>query len=372
MTLVDDYIALVMSYAYQFPSMAKKIWDFNVAVTQEINKLSPRVKQNIFKAIEILGNASLKTIEQMRKVYPSVMKIGTRPIEAWKQPHTLILHPLAYFVTFWFPVQDQWESTENGDRIIYVGNQQVYGLGTLSFVAAVYFKTGRLVRVVTEGFHFTIPVWKHFLEYFGAIDATRVNAIDLACQSGHTLLLYPGGIKEFLKKANVQKYDLDFKEKHLLTVTRILQNHEYTAVPFGNIGASDMVKVLFNIPVNPQDMQKTVPIIMPISYQRQYIHFGNPVTSKDLSRPIYLPLVVGCTNSRDDALEHQKREGEARYLLQTIHKGVVLIQTYFLRDDGIIMQTSKAGQRVIKQTAVTGAKQVLQYFQDGPKIEQIS
>ncbi|KAJ3251855.1 hypothetical protein HK103_002032 [Boothiomyces macroporosus] len=339
---------------------------------REINKLSPRVKQNMYKALEIISDISIKSVDQMRKVYPSVMKIGTKPIEEWKQPHTIILHPLAYFVTFWFPVKDQWDSIENGDRIVYVGNQQVYGLGTLSFVAAVYFKTGKLVRVVTEGFHFTIPVWKHVLEYLGAIDATRVNAIDLACQSGHTILIYPGGIKEFFKKAHTQKYDLDFKEKHLLAVTRILQTYEYSAVPFGNVGASDMVKVLFNVPVNPQDMQKTVPIIMPVSYQRQYIHFGKPISSKDLGRPVYLPLIVGCTNSRDGALERQKREGEARYLLQTLHKGVVLIQGYFLRDDGFIVQTGKAGQRAIKQTAVSGAKQVLQYFQEGPKIEQIS
>ncbi|KAJ3269925.1 hypothetical protein HDV01_000812 [Terramyces sp. JEL0728] len=343
-----------------------------MTVMQEVNKLSPRVKQNMLKALGLIRDLSLKSIEQMRKVYPSVMKIGTRRIEEWKQPHSIILHPLAYFVAFWFPVRDQWESVDNGDRIIYVGNQQVYGLGTLSFVAVVYFKTGKLVRVVTEGFHFTIPIWKHLIEYLGAIDATRANAIDQACESGHTLLIYPGGIKEFFKKADAQKYDLDFKEKHLLTVTRLLQTCEYTAIPFGNIGASDMVKVLFNVPVNPQDMQKTVPVVMPVSYQRQYIHFGSPIRAKDLSRPVYMPLIVACTSTRDDALDHRKREGDSRYLLQTIHKGVVFVQSYFLRDNGIIMQTSRASQRVVKQTVVTGAKQVLEYFQDGPKIEQIS
>lgn len=94
-----------------------------MVLMREINKLSPRVKQNMYKALEILSDISIKSVDQMRKVYPSVMKIGTKPIEEWKQPHTIILHPLAYFVTFWFPVKDQWDSIENGDRIVYVGSK---------------------------------------------------------------------------------------------------------------------------------------------------------------------------------------------------------------------------------------------------------
>ncbi|KAI8895433.1 hypothetical protein BC833DRAFT_518701, partial [Globomyces pollinis-pini] len=221
-------------------------------------------------------------------IYPTIMQWGTKPIQNWNQPHWIILSPIARIYLFWFPSNSIWndeqdstksleedqntlDSKSDESKLIYIGNQQVFGLGTLSIICSVYLKTGKWIRVMAEPSNFSIPIWKHVIEYFGAIDRSRPDAFNQVCESGHPILFYPSGSKEFYKSSIDSKYGIDFKEKHLFSVIHAMQYHGYSTIPFGMVGASDMVKILFNFPYNPKDFTKTIPIIMPISYQKQYL-----------------------------------------------------------------------------------------------------
>jgi predicted GNAT family acetyltransferase len=199
------------------------------------------------------------------------MKLGDGPIDQWREPRAAVLWIVSRLILFVFPVKDQWEVMikEESDKLIFVGNQQVYGLGTIPMVAVVYKRTGKWLRVVCDDLNFKILGWKHIIQLFGAVPF-EIENLSVLVQNGDPILMFPGGRKEFLKARLDQKYSIHFDQDIVDFVQKIAETNQYKVVPFCSVGASDMVVIALDIPVGCINM----PLIIPRSYQRQYLSVG--------------------------------------------------------------------------------------------------
>ncbi len=145
-------------------------------------------------------------------------------------------------------------------------------------------------------------------------------------------------------------------------------SHGYEIACFGSVGASDMIKNLFDVPYNPLDFSQTFPVIVPVSYQRQFVVISEPKAEFERTLPTYLPLLRECTKVRDDALELQKDAGESKYLLGSLHKVFKTLGGRFLQQDGFVLKTAEQVRQKAGNLVMLGAKKVLSSMRETPGV----
>jgi hypothetical protein len=189
---------------------------------QYYQTLSPAAKERVVSAVGHIKSAAVHGYHVGKEIYPTVMALGTKPVKEWKQPSDYVLKPLAHTILFLFPVQSG-EEMKDVDRTILIGNEQIYGLGTLPLLADVYLKTGKWIRVVSDPVNFKLPGVKHCIEYFGAVDRSQPEVLRSLCEGEYTVLLGPNGAKDYLRPSTIGKYDIELdSEKFLEIATDIL------------------------------------------------------------------------------------------------------------------------------------------------------
>lgn len=73
-----------------------------------------------------------------------------------------------------------------------------------------YSRRGIYFRGLADRVHMIVPGWKQFLEWFGAVKGTRAGCRELM-ESGQTILVYPGGGREVMKRKSDPKHSLMWK-----------------------------------------------------------------------------------------------------------------------------------------------------------------
>ena len=246
-------------------------------------------------------------------------------------------------------------------------NQQAYSFGTLNLLAHVYQTDKVLLRTILDPFHFKVPIWKQILEYFGAISDSQEN-IELAASLGHPILIYPGGHNEFFKFNS--EYTLDFNPTTLTFIIDIASRYDYGFVPFGNVGGVDMYTCLVSLPYTLN--LDTLPILIPSSYQRQYLSIQKQTQYSGLGLPVYLDMVKDVTRNVEKSKTVQSLDSR-RYLLLFLHKINVKFQERFLQRDGVVVRgVDKVAQ--VARKGVTGViKMGIRRFSEtpGPTIEEL-
>lgn len=184
--------AVLLNLAMKFPTYFHKLYLINIQMLKYFGTLSPTTKARLAQIYGIFYSMLLGVWMWAVSVYPAVMSYGTKDIQEWRQPSNYILKPLSRLVLFMLPVQEQWVDSGDKGLEVYVGNQQVYGCGTLSLLVAVYLKKGVWLRTVTDSTHFQIPFWKHLIEFLGAVDKSKVGVWDQLTAGGYSVLFFPG------------------------------------------------------------------------------------------------------------------------------------------------------------------------------------
>lgn len=137
-----------------------------------------------------------------------------------------------------------------------------------------------------------------------------------------------------------------------------------------------MVQPLFDVPIST-DFAYTIPVIIPVSYQRQYLLFGSEITWNQIEGgdlPIYMPMVESCTKLRDECLELQSSSGESKYLLRGVHRISRAISNTFLQKDGILMRNGRKAMDVFTVLMLKCTHKVLESLkqQSPSRIEELS
>ena len=319
--------------------------------------------------------AFLFVYEKISGIYPTIMSWGSREIDQYRQPNGFVLGFFAFWLLFWFPVEEEWQvravpsqsqsigdhssaadsstlsqSRKERENSIYIGNQQLYGLGTISLVCSIYRHTKQLPRTLVPPFHFKIPFWKHLIEYFGAVpDSSSLICLENIVFAGQSVLFFPGGSCAFFTPPDKDKmYSFDsFHPKNLDKIVDLLIRFPtYSVSCFSNVGASEMITCVGSIPFPMSlldgdfDVSGTPPVdsrpvpgitfFIPTSYQRQFMVFSPPITYKHIqdkvsssssqtnsNMPLYMPILKQTGSARADCLDLQHMAKDSKFLLSS-------------------------------------------------------
>ena len=187
------------------------------------------------------------------------------------------------------------------------------------FVNELYQKRGIFPRGLADHFHFATPNGP-ILKSFGAVDGTREN-VDILMESGHDILVYPGGGHEVLKHSSVPRYELMWKQR--LGFARCAIKHGYPIIPCCCVGPEDMFKTIGNIPTGHKGMVIPISYTTPCQIQKVYFWFGNAISTKqyngEYTNDEYATEVRDLTKAAVEAgireLQEKQRNDPERYLV---------------------------------------------------------
>ncbi|KAJ3149284.1 hypothetical protein HDU86_007007 [Geranomyces michiganensis] len=279
-----EYSSYLLDLAWSFPQHAPAIYSVFARTHAFVSSLSPDVRSRITWAASTAGSLAAAATRKSVDVYSAVMAFPSTPPHEWAAPSRLVLSPLARLILLWMPVVQEWEGStaDLGEKgaLFVLEDRHVYGLDTPALQATIYMKTGKLVRFSVSPVHFRIPVWKHVLQYFGAVSGDTVTPMLLS--AGYYVV-------------SDSVADSRFAAWALETGAAV--------VPLAALGVNDMFPVRAHIPirivhtaasrtsavvprfVNPLPVWLTsdavrdakVPVVLPRSWERQYMRFSTPI-----------------------------------------------------------------------------------------------
>ncbi|KAI8855231.1 hypothetical protein BC829DRAFT_412451 [Chytridium lagenaria] len=289
----------LLAYALKFPEAARWLWNANVRIQTYLGTLSPDVRQKVIGIISWLAAFTVSLARLLSQAYDYIMAFPGADPAQWVQPSPLVLRPLTSVILFVFPVQDHWESldpvTAENAKVMYVANSGIFSLDAIPLIASIYQRTGTLPRRLTDHLHFKIPLWKHLIEYLGAIPGNNAEVIAKVMTAGYPIIMHPGGRREaFRLKSDPQTMPIWAQDRR--DFVELATVHNYLIVPLAVVGPSEMIRPISEVRIEPflwllNDRETTphstavMPVPVPQSYQRMYAFVSQPLEVAQVVMP---------------------------------------------------------------------------------------
>ena len=142
---------------------------------------------------------------------------------------------------------------------MYVGNHSLYGvLDSPLLIDYLYNEHQVAVVSIADHSHFYLPLWRSVVKKFGAVDGVPAYVRE-AMQQGYSILVFPGGGREVLKREGEQ-YQLIWKQRY--GFLKLAQEFGYDIVPFAALGGDEVFDIGFdaNKVVQHQYFQKLLQV----------------------------------------------------------------------------------------------------------------
>ena len=119
---------------------------------------------------------------------------------------------------------------------LYIANHTIYGITDWTLlIAEIYRQKQLFIRTLSDQMHYSVPVWKQMVEYFGMIKGTR-ESCSILMKAGKHIMVFPGGGREVFRLKN-EKYTLQWKKR--TGFARMAIQHGYDIVPIAQVGGDD-------------------------------------------------------------------------------------------------------------------------------------
>jgi 1-acyl-sn-glycerol-3-phosphate acyltransferase len=83
------------------------------------------------------------------------------------------------------------ENIPTNEPVVFVGNHQLFGIDSPQMIINILEEQlGIWPRPLADHFHFSVPLWKHFLEYGGVVNGSRENAAAIMVHIRHLILTF--------------------------------------------------------------------------------------------------------------------------------------------------------------------------------------
>lgn len=151
------------------------------------------------------------------------------------------------------------EQLDASQPAMYVGNHSLYGvLDSPMLIDYLYNEHQVAVVSIADHSHFYLPLWRSVVKKFGAIDGVPAYVRE-AMQQGYSILVFPGGGREVLKREGEQ-YQLIWKQRY--GFLKLAQEFGYDIVPFAALGGDEVFDIGFdaNKVVQHQYFQKLLQV----------------------------------------------------------------------------------------------------------------
>lgn len=151
------------------------------------------------------------------------------------------------------------EQLDASQPAMYVGNHSMYGvLDSPLLIDYLYNEHQVAVVSIADHSHFYLPLWRNVVKKFGAVDGVPAYVRE-AMQQGYSILVFPGGGREVLKREGEQ-YQLIWKQRY--GFLKLAQEFGYDIVPFAALGGDEVFDIGFdaNKVVQHQYFQKLLQV----------------------------------------------------------------------------------------------------------------
>ncbi len=151
------------------------------------------------------------------------------------------------------------EQLDASQPAMYVGNHSLYGvLDSPMLIDYLYNEHQVAVVSIADHSHFYLPLWRSVVKKFGAVDGVPAYVRE-AMQEGYSILVFPGGGREVLKREGEQ-YQLIWKQRY--GFLKLAQEFGYDIVPFSALGGDEVFDIGFdaNKVVQHQYFQKLLQV----------------------------------------------------------------------------------------------------------------
>ena len=151
------------------------------------------------------------------------------------------------------------EQLDASQPAMYVGNHSMYGvLDSPMLIDYLYNEHQVAVVSIADHSHFYLPLWRSVVKKFGAVDGIPAYVRE-AMQQGYSILVFPGGGREVLKREGEQ-YQLIWKQRY--GFLKLAQEFGYDIVPFAALGGDEVFDIGFdaNKVVQHQYFQKLLQV----------------------------------------------------------------------------------------------------------------
>lgn len=151
------------------------------------------------------------------------------------------------------------EQLNASQPVMYVGNHSLYGvLDSPMLIDYLYNEHQVAVVSIADHSHFYLPLWRSVVKKFGAVDGVPAYVRE-AMQQGYSILVFPGGGREVLKREGEQ-YQLIWKQRY--GFLKLAQEFGYDIVPFAALGGDEVFDIGFdaNKVVQHQYFQKLLQV----------------------------------------------------------------------------------------------------------------
>ena len=151
------------------------------------------------------------------------------------------------------------EQLDASQPAMYVGNHSLYGvLDSPMLIDYLYNEHQVAVVSIADHSHFYLPLWRSVVKKFGAVDGVPAYVRE-AMQQGYSILVFPSGGREVLKREGEQ-YHLIWKQRY--GFLKLAQEFGYDIVPFAALGGDEVFDIGFdaNKVVQHQYFQKLLQV----------------------------------------------------------------------------------------------------------------
>lgn len=151
------------------------------------------------------------------------------------------------------------EQLDASQPAMYVGNHSMYGvLDSPMLIDYLYNEHQVAVVSIADHSHFYLPLWRSVVKKFGAVDGVPAYVRE-AMRQGYSILVFPGGGREVLKREGEQ-YHLIWKQRY--GFLKLAQEFGYDIVPFAALGGDEVFDIGFdaNKVVQHQYFQKLLQV----------------------------------------------------------------------------------------------------------------
>jgi 1-acyl-sn-glycerol-3-phosphate acyltransferase len=126
---------------------------------------------------------------------------------------------------------------------MYVGNHTLYGVFDSPMLIDYLYNHHKVAVVsIADHGHFYLPFWRTVFKKFGAVDGEK-EYIRAAMRQGYSILVFPGGGREVLKRKG-EAYQLIWKQRY--GFLKLAQEFNYDIVPFAALGGDEIFELGFD------------------------------------------------------------------------------------------------------------------------------
>lgn len=126
---------------------------------------------------------------------------------------------------------------------MYVGNHSMYGIFDSPMLIDYLYNEHKVAVVsIADHSHFYVPLWREAVKKFGAVDGIQ-HYVRAVMQQGYSILVFPGGGREVLKRQGEQ-YQLIWKQRY--GFLKLAQEFNYDIVPFAALGGDEVYEIGFD------------------------------------------------------------------------------------------------------------------------------